>query len=225
MSRVPLRANIGVDAGHAAPRLVEHRPAQPVRGRRADRRPARADPRRPGRLRAAVAGQRARLARRFAGGRAASIREVGRPADRRQPRPGPAGHHASRPARAQAGPRRRPAHGRDGVADLRRRRGDPRDGRGRRPARSGCGRGRGSSRSAWSAPSPTTTWTARSPPPSGCSRRPHEDRRPRPVRGQRGVRLASCCPGRPAPARTRRRSTSTAARSPSATRSAAPAPG
>ena len=35
--------------------------------------------------------------------------------------------------------------------------------------RSGCGRGRGSSRSAWSAPNPTTTWTARCRRPSGCS--------------------------------------------------------
>ena len=57
----------------------------------------------------------------------------------------------------------RPAHGRHVVADLRRRgrraAGRRRTGRGR----SACGRGPGSSRSAWSAPSRTTTWTAPSP--------------------------------------------------------------
>ncbi|TWF93729.1 acetyl-CoA C-acetyltransferase [Saccharopolyspora dendranthemae] len=59
---------------------------------------------------------------------------------------------------------------------------------------------------------------------AGARAQRDEDRRHRRLRGQRGLRPRSCCPGPTSTAPTWTGSTSTAAPSPSATRSAAPAP-
>ena len=85
------------------------------------------------------------------------------------PRPGPARHDRRGARQAQAGARRRRAHRRHVVADLRRRRRRPAHGRRPRARRSGCVRARASSRSASSAPSRTTTWTDRCRRPRACS--------------------------------------------------------
>ena len=147
---------------------------------------------------------------------------------RRRPgrrRPGAARHHARGAGRPQAGAPRRPAHRRHVVADLR-----------RRLRRADHGRGQGPR------PRPDPAGPDQDPLPGRLGpllppRRPdrgdpeaarphrHGDLRLRPVRGQRGLRLRRPVVGRPAPASTWTRSTSTAARSRSATRSAPPAPG
>ena len=112
MSRVGLGANAGPDRGDPAARVVGHRPARPVRRRRADRQAARHHPRghRRVRLRLAAQGQaglgrgpvRPRdLRHRGAGARRAEAAD--RRAPRRHPRPGPARDHAGGPGRAEAG--------------------------------------------------------------------------------------------------------------------------
>ena len=115
MSRVPLGANRGTDR-LAAPGHLGHRPAQPVPRRRADRAAPRADPRRPGRVRAGLAAQgqagvgRGPVRPRGRAGRGSGPRR-GRQAHRRDAhghaRPGPARHHRRGAGRAQAGLRRR----------------------------------------------------------------------------------------------------------------------
>ena len=56
MSRVPLRANVGSGVGYAPAGQLGHRPAEPVRRRRADRRPPRAVARGYRRVRPPLAG-------------------------------------------------------------------------------------------------------------------------------------------------------------------------
>ena len=160
----------------APARLVGHRPAEPVRRRRAHRAAARTLPGRYRRLRPAVpdagpgrlgagpvrpggrAGQGAAAGR----GRDAAwwtgTRGCGRLPWRRWRGSSPWSQAAcTRRARRRRSPTARP------PCCWPRRTG---------PGRSACGRGPGSSPSAWSAPNRTTTWTAPSPRPNGSWPRP-----------------------------------------------------
>ena len=126
MSRVPLRDRRPGGRRLAPARLVGHRPAEPVRRRRAHRAAARALPRGDRRLRAAVPDPgpgRLGAGPVRPGGRAgqgAGGQRRGRDA-RGRPRRGPARDEHGGAGAAQAGGRGRPAHGRHVVADLRRR--------------------------------------------------------------------------------------------------------
>ena len=236
MSPRPARAPTWRRAGDPRPDVVDI--DMPNQFEAADRIAAqpRAHPRRPRRLRPAVAAQ----------GAAGLGRGPLRPRDLRRSRRRCWTRSASRPARRasspatrdcatprsrgwpslQAGARGRPAHRRHLVADLRRRRRGAADGRGPRPRPRPAARGPASSPRPWSARTRTTTSTARSQ-ATDAAARAHRDghRRHRPVRGQRGVRRRSRCRGPQVHGADPERSTSTAAPSPSATRSARPAPG
>ena len=163
-----------------------------------------------------VAGRRPRPRRR---------RQAHRHHPQRQPRRGPAGHHAREAGRAQARrPARRRAHRRLVVADLRRRRRraahDRRAGRGPRPAAPGPDRRHLPRRRR---PRADAHRPDRRHPAAVRAHRPRR-RRHRRRRDQRGLRLGRAGLAEGARLRRRRRSTPTAAPSPSATRSAAPAP-
>ena len=235
MSRIPLGAN--VPPGHRRPAAgrLDDRHAQPVRGRRPDRQQPRPHPRRPRGVRPRVAAEGARRRRRGPlqardrrrSRRRCSTRTASRPA-----RPA-----SSTPTRACATPRSRGWPGCKTVLP---------DGLHTAGTSSQISDGASavlimdSDRAA--RPRPDAAGPDRRPLPGRLGpvlppRRPdrgdregarphrHDDLRLRPVRGQRGVRVRRPLLGRPAPASTWTGSTSTAARSPSATRSARPAPG
>ena len=82
MSRVPLGANVGTEAGPRRPDDLGHRPAQPVRGRRAHRQAPRHHPRRRRRARRPLAGARQ------AGLGRGPLRPRGAAGDRPRPRRG-----------------------------------------------------------------------------------------------------------------------------------------
>ena len=148
MSRVPLGHRRPGGRRLAPARLVGHRPAEPVCGRRAHRAAARALPRRGRRLRPAVPDPspgRLGAGPVRPGGRAGQGAAAGRGGDPcGGPRRGAAGDEHGGAGAAATGGLRRPAHGRHVVADLRRRGrraaglGGP--GQGARPAAAGADR-------------------------------------------------------------------------------------
>ena len=198
-------------AGRPAPRRLDDRHAQPVRGRRPDRQEPRLHPRRPRGVRPRLPAEGARRRRRgpvqardrrHRGARARRGGQADRRDPRRRHRPGPARHHARGARRPQV--RCCP------TAST-------------RPARR---------RRSPTARPPCSSWTRTAPPPSACKprarivvalpgrlrpllppRRPgrrhpagarpdrHGDLRLRPVRGQRGLRVRRAVVGRPAPGR------------------------